>query len=599
MIPQAYELLLIMDIAAFDSDLPSEELFQQVIEKASRLLGVQKLILSLNDPILQNCSGFWGFMKHEDPMAATAEPGPNSYLHQFTNSSSYLYMEEAGPLSVQKQRLYTIFARSLEDALTRKKIKESLRQSEKKYRDILANMQEGYYEIDLKGRIVFCNQSLYDLLGYEVGELAGVNMLTICVERRKVFQIFRAVWEQRSAKRVNTIKLRRKDGSLCYGEVSIRLTRNSSGEVAGFSGLIRDITERIHYQKRLEFLSMHDVLTGLYNRRHFEDLIVKYQESTDYPITVIAADLDGLKIINDSMGHPCGDMVLRAFAKILRDGVKGRGAAARLGGDEFGVIIPRCSSKQAEIFMEKVRRAVDDYNQENPTLPLSISMGSATTEDDSVSLTELYRIADDRMLHDKLYRSVSMKSEIVNILMAALAERDYVTHGHAARMEVICEAIAKKLQLSEAQIADLALLVKVHDLGKVGIPDSILTKPGKLSDADWKIMRQHPEKGYRIATSSPHLAGISRLILCHHERWDGSGYPLGLAGEEIPIECRILAIADAYDAMTSFRPYREQITHEEAIGEIIDNAGSQFDPHLVEIAVPILNELHSGVKLFK
>lgn len=596
MIPQAYELLLIMDLSAFDSELPSEELFQQVIEKAGRLLEVQKLILSLDDPVLRNCSGCWGFMAHEDPCAAVGNPGANSFLHRFINSIGYLYMEQAEPLSIQKRRLYTIFARSLEDALSRKQIKESLRLSEKKYRDILANMQEGYYEIDLKGRIIFCNQSLYELLGYEIGELAGINMLSICENRRKAFRIFREVWEQQSSKRINTLKLRRKDGSICYGEASISLIQNSTGEITGFSGLVRDITERIHYQKRLEFLSMHDVLTGLYNRRHFEEHIVKQQEARDYPISVIAADLDGLKIINDSMGHPCGDQILRSFAKILKDCVGERGVAARLGGDEFGVILPRCSDEQVQGLIRRIRAAVDQYNRENPTLPLSISMGCATAEDGTLSLTELYKIADDQLLHDKLYRSVNMKSEIVNILMAALVERDYVTHGHAARMEAICEAIAKKMQLSEAQREDLALLAKVHDLGKVGIPDSILTKKSRLSEAEKKIMRQHPEKGYRIATSSPHLAGVSHLILCHHERWDGSGYPLGLSGTEIPVECRILAIADAYDAMTSYRPYRSQVTHEEAIAEIKANAGTQFDPELVEIAIPILDELYSAAE---
>jgi len=586
-----YELLQILDISAFDSELPGDELFEQVIEKASRLLGVQKLVLSLANPVLSNCSGCWGFMQHEDPFAVIMEEMPNSYLHRFSDAAGYLYMEQKEPLSIQKQRLYTIFARSLEDALTRKEIKESLLLSEQKYRDILANMQEGYYEIDLAGRIVFCNNSLYELLGYFPNELAGVNMLTFCVDRRRVFRTFRKVWETRQPQRMNTIKIRRRDGSILYAEASIGLITDRMGEVSGFCGLIRDITERIDYQQRLEFLSMHDVLTGVYNRSYFEEYILREVEPHAYPISVLVADLDGLKIINDSMGHHCGDQILRSFAQILTDCVGENGVIARLGGDEFGVILPNCSHRRVAALVDSVRSAIEQYNQDNPTLPLSISLGYATSSDGATTLTELYRRADDGMLHDKLYRSASMKSEIVKILTAALAERDYITHGHAARIEIICLAIAKKIGLSEAQQADLALLAQVHDLGKVGIPDSILNKRGHLSEAEIKIMRQHPEKGYRIATASPHLAGISRLILCHHERWDGKGYPLGLAGTEIPIECRILAIADAYDAMTGFRPYRKQLGHAKAIQELQANAGIQFDPELVEVAIPILNEI--------
>jgi HD-GYP domain-containing protein (c-di-GMP phosphodiesterase class II) len=172
--------------------------------------------------------------------------------------------------------------------------------------------------------------------------------------------------------------------------------------------------------------------------------------------------------------------------------------------------------------------------------------------------------------------------------MAALEERDFITSGHAHRLEDLCVRLGRQVKLSSSQLSDLNLLAQVHDLGKVGIPDNILFKPGPLNDQEWEIMQQHPEKGYRIAQSTSDLAGIADLILKHHERWDGKGYPLGLAGDEIPIECRILAIADSFDAMTNDRPYRKAISVEESLEELKQCAGSQFDPELVDIFVHMM-----------
>lgn len=194
------------------------------------------------------------------------------------------------------------------------------------------------------------------------------------------------------------------------------------------------------------------------------------------------------------------------------------------------------------------------------------------------------------MYRDKLNRDINSRSQIMKALMAALEERDFITSGHALRLENLCVKLGQAMNLSSSQLSNLNLLAQMHDLGKVGVPDHILFKSGPLTDKEWDIMCQHPEKGYRIAQATTDLAGIAELILMHHEHWDGKGYPLGLAGKDIPIECRILAIADSFDAMTSDRPYRDALPIEEALAELERYAGTQFDPQLVGAFLEIMKQ---------
>jgi diguanylate cyclase (GGDEF)-like protein len=351
------------------------------------------------------------------------------------------------------------------------------------------------------------------------------------------------------------------------------------------------VEEALDYsEEKLYYLSYHDQLTGLYNRPFFEAKLRHLGNKPEYPVTIISADIDGLKLINDTMGQNAGNELIRRTAAIISEALDGSGILARVGGDEFSVILPLTSRDDGERIMRQIRYQVSLYNQENSNLPLSLSLGVATSEDKGTPLKRLFKEADDLMFRAKLYHSTSARNDIVQSLLAALSERDYFSEGYNRHLEKLCLRVGEKAGLSSHQLTDLALLAQVHDLGKVGIPDHILYKKGLLTEEEQEIMKQHPEKGFRIASSASDLAGVANLILKHHEHWNGSGYPLGLKDINIPVECRILAVVDAYEAMTSGRPYHQAVSPEEALDEISKSAGEIFDPEIVNLFKQVIKE---------
>ncbi len=476
------------------------------------------------------------------------------------------------------------------DITERKLAEEKARNSEKRYREILASIEDGYYETSLAGKIVFCNQSAARMLGYTVDDCIGLSFRKLCKKPDKIFSIFNQVLKSGQPEAAVTLELIRKDGSIGFAELSITFRKNNIGRIIGFQGVGRDITKRKEMEEQLKYLSFHDQLTGLYNRTCFEYEMQRLSKGRDYPITIITMDVDGLKMVNYTLGHDYGDSVLKQCAEILRQSFRGSDILARTGGDEFTALLPGTSLEAGRKVAQRVRKRIDQFNRNNrlKEIPLGISIGLSCAQDSVKDLTSVFKEADDLMYRDKLSKDIPHRSRIIRSLVVALEERDFMSQEKAQKMEERCRLVGEKVGLSEKQLSDLAILVHLHDIGNVGIPDHILFKEGHLTEEEWRVIYQHPEKGYRIAKASADLADIADLILKHHERWDGEGYPLGLEGKEIPIECRILSIADAFETMTQERPFRKAISAPEAREEIRKYSGTQFDPELAEVFLEVL-----------
>lgn len=347
--------------------------------------------------------------------------------------------------------------------------------------------------------------------------------------------------------------------------------------------IIRDITEQINLEKTLRHLAEKDPLCNVYNRRYFENYLSNIQQMQKPLFAILIVDIDGLKLINDTLGHYSGDQMIITVARLLESCFAHLGVISRIGGDEFGIIILSQPVHIIESALKQLRHSVDITNQTQEPFNLSLSYGYGFHDEGTVNIDMLYQVADNDMFQNKLLKASSVKNNLVKTLMKTLEVKDYITEGHADRMDHLAMLIGQSLSLTQSQLDRIQLLAKFHDIGKVGIPDSILKKPGSLTPDEWKIMRTHSQIGEKIANESSELRNISHLILKHHEKWDGTGYPLGLVGKNIPIECRILSIVDAYDAMTNDRPYRKAMPHDEVVQELMTFRGRQFDPDLIDL----------------
>lgn len=365
---------------------------------------------------------------------------------------------------------------------------------------------------------------------------------------------------------------------------------DKDGNAEAIEGIIIDITESKKRIEQIEFMSNHDYLTGLYNRRYYEMEKLHIDFYTYLPISIIMADINGLRLINNTFGHAEGDKLIIETAKILKSCCKSSDILARTGGDEFCILMTNTSESSVNETIARIKEECDKYNKKlsNAEQYINISIGSSTknTKDENLNMCE--KEANEYMLKRKILDRKSYHNALLSSIMATMYARSHETEAHAIRIEKNCLKIGERMQLNQRQMDDLHLYSMLHDIGKVSIDDRILNKQSKLTEREWAIMKTHPEIGCRIALSVPEIASIADYILSHHERWDGTGYPRGHKGEEIPLLSRILAIADAYDAMTEGRIYRKAISSEEAIEEIRKNTGSQFDPEIVDIFLEII-----------
>ncbi|MDR3584640.1 MAG: diguanylate cyclase [Desulfosporosinus sp.] len=351
--------------------------------------------------------------------------------------------------------------------------------------------------------------------------------------------------------------------------------------------VVRDISQRKKSEVRLYNMSIHDASTGIYNRNYFEHKLDKYRNEDTTGVGIVICDIDGLKLVNDTLGHVVGDDYLKIAAKILGECFE-NDVVARIGGDEFAVLIKHTTTKELSVKELKMDELLNSINSEVRVIPISMSLGYAVGNGKQKDLRELLKMADDMMYRKKLHNRQSEKSKNIDILTKMLEVRDFITEGHGDRMQELSGKLSETIGMSKNEIEDMRLFAQFHDIGKVGIPDRILFKPGRLTEEEKDEMNRHTEIGYRIAKSSPDLAHISDWILKHHEWWDGNGYPFKLKGEQIPLQSRILSIVDTFDAMTNNRPYRKALSKEVAMVEIVRFAGTQFDPQLVDKFVELM-----------
>ena len=476
---------------------------------------------------------------------------------------------------------------AIRDITERLQAEGQLRESEARIRAITDSAKDAILMMNPEGKISYWNPAAEEIFGYTKDEAMGQRLHVLLAPQRyhedfhAQFSDFLQTGRGEAVGSTREIGARHKDGH----EIAIELSLSSIELRDGWHsiGIIRDITEKLERREKIEYLSFHDQLTGLYNRRYYEEELRRLSTPRNLPITLVMADVNGLKLTNDAFGHAAGDELLRKLARVLRSVCRADDIVARIGGDEFVLLLPMTDSIETEKIVQRIKEAIS--KEECDTIMLSVSFGWATKDDPATGMADVFKMAEDYMYRHKLSESDSMRNNTIHIIVKTLNEKNEREEKHSARVSELCKSIGTAMELNTDDINELKTAGLLHDIGKIGISEKISNKEGSLNEDEWREMKRHSEIGYRILSGVPDFSHLAKFILEHHERWDGKGYPKKLSGREICLEARILAVADAYDAMTDDRTYRKRVSPAEATAEIRRQAGSQFDPTVVRIFI--------------
>lgn len=346
---------------------------------------------------------------------------------------------------------------------------------------------------------------------------------------------------------------------------------------------IEDITKRKKAEEDIKYIGYHDKLTDLYNWGFFNEQAIRLDTERQLPISIIMIDVNNLKLTNDAFGHQEGDKLLKMIADYLKDISRKEDIVSRWGGDEFVILLPKTNRDIAEEIGKRIKTICPAIKHMPLNYYYSISIGVAVKEQKGQSISNIIKEAEERMYKDKLLDGSANRKKIIDSMIDKIENTE--TREHIERMTKLSEDTGENLGLNRKQLEELRLCANLHDIGKTTIPAGVLEQVTPLTSYQWTEIKKHADIGYRIVRSIPEFIHIAETILYHHERWDGMGYPQGLKGEEIPFLSRVLTILDAYDVMTHERQYKPALTQEESLIELRKNAGSQFDPELVELFI--------------
>ena len=603
--------LLIYSYYAIDKNKVMNETkrtFQLLINEMQQGLALHKIVLDENNnpidyiflginPAFEKIIGF----KEKEVVG-------RSVLELMPNTEQY-WIEEYGKVALYDTHLtyenYSIeldkyfevlayspkrgqFATIVTDITQRKLIEKNLNKEKVLLETTLISVGDGVISTNKDGKIILINDVAEILTGWQQEQANGKELAEVFqvvgetikeqfdINMQKVFK------DNKTYKFIEQIILHAKNGIDRPIEGVISPIKENDGTNNGTVLVFRDYTDKKLIQEEIKHLSFHDKLTGLYNRRFFDEELKRIDTKRNYPITIVMADLNGLKLINDAFGHFEGDKLLIKFCEIIKKESRADDIISRIGGDEFVFLLPQTEEEKTYQIIERIKEGLN--KEKICDINISAAFGCYSKTNEDMDIEHVLKKAEEHMYKNKLNESTKVKKKAIDIILNTLYQKHKREKEHSLNVSKLCGLFGRALNFNEREIKELQLFGRLHNIGKINLDKNILRQQRTLEEDENIEIKKHAEIGYQILRSTTAYSKIAAYVLEHHEKYDGSGYPRGLKKEEIAIQARILAIVEAYDRMTD-TTYKTTISKEKAIKQLIEHKGKQFDPHLVDIFI--------------